>query len=449
MAFVPSQFNTFLSSSDSRHFVFNHVTGALQQVPEDVYRCLEAGDAFGAKLRGSEALVANRVVVRSRLQELSYVTDRLEAMRTSNSVLKYTVIPTYECNLLCPYCYEDSQPIRTGRMSQDTAGKLVESIREDLEESRARQVGIALYGGEPLVDLSTCCRILDGVASICAECGAEFAASLISNGTLLRDKALDTLGRHVQMVQLTFDGGPEEHDSIRRKRNGAGTFRDVLQAARRVLRHGVRALVRIQFRPGANASVNECLKEMDTAGLLASPLLRLYFFPILNIRDVCAQRRAACCAYDYGSDRLPELWELVRARGGAIFPLPTPVWNAPYCSFVNRHAVIIDPNGFRYKCVALVGDPESATGSIFRGAPRGREPRGAQERAFASRTGAAIEQCRRCASLPTCDGGCAYLAKVAGGSIAAPECESRGRADHSRLQFVVDRMDRGREEIPA
>ncbi len=56
-----------------------------------------------------------------------------------------------DCNLACPYCYEDSFRGKN-YMSAETAALLVETIRRDRID-KGQPVQLTFYGGEPLLSL--------------------------------------------------------------------------------------------------------------------------------------------------------------------------------------------------------------------------------------------------------------------------------------------------------
>ena len=60
-----------------------------------------------------------------------------------------TVVLTLDCNLACPYCFEDHFRGRFA-MNEATAGLLMEKIEQE-EMGQGRDVTLRFYGGEPLL----------------------------------------------------------------------------------------------------------------------------------------------------------------------------------------------------------------------------------------------------------------------------------------------------------
>jgi radical SAM protein with 4Fe4S-binding SPASM domain len=194
------------------------------------------------------------------------------------------------------------------------------------------------------------------------------------------------------------------------------------------------------------ARLATCLDELSAAGLLENPLVRFYFFPILDIRGVCSGRGFSCLKRYYNRELLMQLWQLAAARGSRIFERPSPVWIEHFCSFVNKGAWVVDPSGSKFKCVAAVGDPDEICGSVMPVSDRSLA-RLYQQRAdaFMARSGRNLIQCQACEFLPSCDGGCSYLAKVASGGLMNPECDTHGIVSLDMLHFLTDHLGTDRE----
>ncbi|MEU9110942.1 FxsB family cyclophane-forming radical SAM/SPASM peptide maturase [Streptomyces sp. NPDC048483] len=116
------------------------------------------------------------------------------------------------CNLACTYCYIYTGPDRTWRrrpskVAAATRRQTALRIAEHARTHRLREIRIELHGGEPL--LTGPGPLLDQAAAIRAalpaDCTAAFGVQ--TNGTLLTEQLVDTLGAAGFHIGLSLDGG--------------------------------------------------------------------------------------------------------------------------------------------------------------------------------------------------------------------------------------------------
>jgi uncharacterized protein len=133
---------------------------------------------------------------------------------------KLTLFPTEKCNFRCTYCYEDFE---IGKMSQD----LQRSV-ERLVERRVptlKELQFSWFGGEPLLAKDVVLRLLKHAKNACDENGVRFISGMTTNAYLLEYSLAEELLSYGQdFYQITLDGIGDEHDKLRRRADGAGTF---------------------------------------------------------------------------------------------------------------------------------------------------------------------------------------------------------------------------------
>ncbi|MFI1621553.1 FxsB family cyclophane-forming radical SAM/SPASM peptide maturase [Streptomyces lydicus] len=116
------------------------------------------------------------------------------------------------CNLACTYCYIYAGPDQSWRerprtVPPTTVRQTARRIAEHARTHRLRDVRIDLHGGEPLLTgpgplLAQAAAVR---AALPAGCTAEFGVQ--TNGTLLTQDTLDTLGAAGFRLGLSLDGG--------------------------------------------------------------------------------------------------------------------------------------------------------------------------------------------------------------------------------------------------
>ncbi|GAA2139111.1 hypothetical protein GCM10009760_20950 [Kitasatospora kazusensis] len=141
-----------------------------------------------------------------------------------------TVLTSTDCNLGCGYCFQNtgqdlsggSRPprIKHARLTSEMITEVLDFTKVRMEASGLKRLALMLFGGEPLLNPRGARELLRRAAEL-----GELNASMVSNGTLLTPliaKELNAAG--LRSVQITFDGDRDEHDAIRIKRSGGGTF---------------------------------------------------------------------------------------------------------------------------------------------------------------------------------------------------------------------------------
>lgn len=170
----------------------------------------------------SDGALAPRAERQLRAQGLYVV-----APRRSYSL---TVLTTTACNLGCGYCFQNvaqdegsgSRPprIAQARLTSSRITSVLEFARRQMAAAELEKLHIMLFGGEPLLNPRGCRELL----ARAADYGLTDAA-MTSNLTLLTPEiARELADLGLRSVQVTFDGAQPDHDLIRIRRSGGGTY---------------------------------------------------------------------------------------------------------------------------------------------------------------------------------------------------------------------------------
>src|SRR5947209_13119285 len=225
-------------------------TGAYDEVSVDVAEYLYARRAVSKPLYGTwtsefdgssggEGLDQETIAElenRGYLTNLSIEQERERLKSVAGLVhsfemqsVNYILVPGYDCNLRCPYCFQDH--MRTDpafghllrRMTREIVDRILEGI-VDLETALPEQAQghrqFTLFGGEPL--LAGNFEIIEYILQRASTLGpCTFGA--ITNGTDL-DRYVSLLGPEgISSLQITLDGPPRAHDRFRIYADGQGS----------------------------------------------------------------------------------------------------------------------------------------------------------------------------------------------------------------------------------
>jgi radical SAM protein with 4Fe4S-binding SPASM domain len=312
---------------------------------------------------------------------------------------------TLACNLACTHCYVPVTPnAAPDEMDTDTLVGLIEELGE---------IGcpvVVLAGGEPMrrPDLF---EVLDAVGR------AGVDATLCTNATLVTRQTADRIARTaLKAVNVSLDGpDAETHDTIR----GAGQFQRAIRGARHLAEAGIpelklrvtvtatnadrlTALAPLARELGATAVV---MKAFDQVGVASAQL------------GLVIDRRQ----WLEITERLQQAWPgdappLVLGDGMPTRPPPfAPLIPTFGCVGGTTSATVL-PDGAVVACGVFRADDDwTLKTHTFTECWRGAE---SIER---WRHLEANEQCRTCAHLEVCGGGCRARAVGAGRSFTAPD----------------------------
>lgn len=134
---------------------------------------------------------------------------------------KFTLFPTEKCNFRCTYCYED---FAIGKMSP-TLQRSIELLVERRAEAGLKKLHFSWFGGEPLLAKDVVLRLLKHADKVCRDHNVVFDSGMTTNAYLLDfSLAAELLSYRQDFYQITLDGIGDEHDKLRRRADGAGTF---------------------------------------------------------------------------------------------------------------------------------------------------------------------------------------------------------------------------------
>ena len=118
--------------------------------------------------------------------------------------IRATIELTYNCNLHCKMCYQQSQRGKGNQRIEMTKGEIKKII-----DKMPPKTLITLTGGEPL--------IRKDALEIIEYAGRRHNCNIITNGTLIdQEKARRLVEKNLTLIGVSIDGIGKNHDKIRR-----------------------------------------------------------------------------------------------------------------------------------------------------------------------------------------------------------------------------------------
>lgn len=366
----------------------------------------------------------------------------------------YVIMPTYNCNLRCHYCFQDqmrtnpamSHLLRT--MTVDMANRIMRGfsfIEDHLHgtpsNGHAPKRAFTFFGGEPLLKSS---RLIVEHIIRSQQRVSEPTFSAVTNGTEL-DAYEDLLGpTGISHIQITFDGTPPEHDRRRVYPDKAGSFSKIAQNINLALDREVRVSARVNVDRNNVETLPELANELISRGWHERANFSAYLAPI---SDYSGLKNAGARPMLFNNWELGEVLRTLhrqapatkvfsrvdgelRERVRTVFRTNGPV--RPRSAYCGAHGAmyIFDSFGDIYACWDRTGDKNLRIGKVN---DDGSVVINGVGKMWRSRSVASNPTCRQCRYALHCGGGCAVLAEVTSGSIFSNHCNAFGK----RFRAVV------------
>jgi uncharacterized protein len=359
--------------------------------------------------------------------EREAMRNLVDLTNSRTEVFEATVVLTLDCNLGCPYCFEDHFRGRH-TMNEGTARLLTDHVRREQIE-RGRDVEMRFYGGEPLMALPRLKEIARQTQDAAISAGRKFTCSLVTNATLLtRPVVEELLSLGLTSALVTLDGPQEIHDQQRPFISGQGSFKTIMGNLQSVYDL-------ITLKAGGNFTRQNyrefpaMLDALLEKGIDPAKLGPVQFSPIHPKSGASSHHNSACA---FGSEPwLVEAHLFLRdeiLRRGFAVEKP----NMGVCMIELANNLVVNYDGSLYKCPAFLGWPELCVGSLAEGI--------GDYRASHNLDIWKTDECLDCAYLPLCFGGCRFFRKLQTGAIDGVDCR-RAMLDAS-LERII-RQDLG------
>lgn len=420
--------------------LFHGIFGIVDKVEKNVADLLRSGEISEEAIEKYQVSLETLSFLASRgyLTDLSLEEEHKVFVDYTSSLhqraLRYTqpsfsLVPSYECNLRCFYCFqshklhEDQRLI--SRATIDLAfAAIAKFIKRNYDDpTPSAKTLIKLWGGEPLLEKNR--PTIEYIAQKCRK--NNYALKAITNGTELH-AYLDLLGPEgISHVQVTLDGPREVHNKRRTDASLRPTFDIIAQNIAEALKRGIELDLRInvdEMNVESLPMLNEYISNQGwhkfpnfTAHVARITPSEQYNDSILidshRVLRTLNERKDECflLCFPYSSI---EMAVQTYFRTGTI-----PLRTTAYCS-ANLGYYILDLFGDIYACENEAGRRDKRIGTFHTGE---FVLNGRLENDWLKRSVAYIPQCSRCPAALLCGGGCAYNAKFSSGTYFSSYCD--------------------------
>ena len=375
----------------------------------------------------------------SRAEELERFRLLADDMHAQASQPTYVLMPTYNCNLRCFYCFQDH--MRTNpdfayllkRMAHPMVDRIFDAMPQiEALHGIAPEDGyvrpITLFGGEPLLRENR--DLIEHILER-AQQGGTMSCSVVTNATDL-DAYQDLLGpAGLSALQITIDGIPAEHDKRRVYADGRGSFDRIRRNITLALDRDASVQVRLnidrrnidQLPPLAQIFVDEGWDQRPGFTVYAT---------VIHASNDQTDRATTFSSWELDQE-LARMYtqhpvmqviqpkdSTIRLRARSIFSGADASLHATFCS-AHSGMYVIDRFGDMYACWERTGNTKIRIGRITPDSTI--EMNELMAGMWRGRSVTSNPVCRQCRYALYCGGGCAVMAEGRKGTIDANYCD--------------------------
>lgn len=400
-----SSYNLLVPNShDNNHYLFNTLNGNCVEIDANTSNAIRRNDISQLSNDVQDLFIKLGILIQDFVDEHKIISYFHDQGKFASNFFSSTVLLTWACNLKCVYCFENTGEHITN-MNIEQANRYIQFVINAAKEKNVKTVSICLFGGEPLVNFEIGEYILDKVKTYCDNNGVCFVCSIITNGTLINENIIDRLIKYsCYSIQITLDGVKQVHDSRRMKKNGDGSFDEIISALKLLNSRykEIRTVIRINIDKSNKDDTHQLLNYIGKEGLDLTNC-HIDFGIVRGLANACAAYSSHCLMEDEIGPALFELWNYAEAQGFKYNIRPLRKWM--YCGLYGDNQFTITPDCDVYKCWEHTGQKEHLMGTL----DSDGNMRNIQYAFYdwMAHDPLKNEECKKCIYLPCCGGGCA------------------------------------------
>lgn len=384
-------------SEDNGLLLFNSLTSALALLDErakDIYNNIEKIDKLSKDkdINMLDNMMKNGFLVPYDIDEFLIIKTMSNMERFSSKYLLLTIAPTLDCNMACPYCYENKNH---EHMTNEIADEVIIFIEKYIEQYKTTNIVVTWYGGEPLLNTKVIKYLSDKIINLCNTNQIQYSASIITNGALLDIETAKLLSSlKVTSAQITIDGTRATNNIRRILKNGADSFGIITNNVIKC-----KDIINIVVRCNVDKSnINECNELFE---FFVSNSINFYFAPVEKQTEVCNVKIDKCYTHKEFSEIQSDLLNRLYNSSNNINNIPYPYARSISCAAIGTNMFVIGPEGSLYKCWDEIGNKKQVVGTAKDGIYLN-----ARHLQWLSLE--LNDKCKGCNMLPICLGGCPY-----------------------------------------
>ena len=414
-----------------KKLLMNGLYGAMDVVDDETAAALEKDETDDLPADVRERLASRGHITRRSVEgELRDVEllGIIHARTQARIGVSPVILPTYNCNFRCPYCFESHRLSRGEEwLKAGMKPEMVEAVFSALEKQRKKGriiEGCSLYGGEPFLKENK--ETVQNICEHAKEMGLSMSA--ITNGYDL-DHYIDLLKEYdFKKLQITVDGVGSINDRRRLHRDGVPTYEKIMANIVLALENGLSISLRVNVNGENINGISELIGDIEKRGLTKYEKFSYYFKAVsedVSSPDHVTEKMVMDELLKTGMSvmeaikkqsmynmHLSIIEELMKKES-------LPGYSTSYCG-AEKGMICIAPDGKLYPCWDIVGMDEDSVGHTD--IESGNFIYYFNKVKWKMRTSDRMEPCRTCPYIFVCRGGCVSEAQKEHGSYFREAC---------------------------
>lgn len=397
---------TFLFDIGSQeYYAYNTLSNALLEIDSESFAQLRSAqiehhptDRARYDTDLYDALTENKIITEQDDDDLLLYKSIISKGRAQSRAMHLTLAPTMDCCFRCHYCFEKYK--EKIYMSSAIMDRIIKYI---LLQPELQAIKLTWFGGEPLMALSQMEEFYDKLSVVWNK---PVVSNIITTGYHLDQESVRVFKKMgIKSIQITLDGMKETHNRVKQTAGCDDVFEKVLKNIELLdtIAPDIHIVIRVNL-------------TLDNAGEYVGlyKLLTTRFKGRKNINPAPAfvldRGTSNCnktCSNLFTLRKQSEfILNLVRQYkiDSPYIPYPQRFFNE--CAIRNNMAVSFAPEGFAYKCWEMIGNKEYAIGRLNEDGAIININQKLLNRQLYGNDPMGDPQCKKCAYLPICNGGC-------------------------------------------
>ena len=401
MKYKNSKYNVFFEANNKK-YIYNTLTTSIAELDEDTTRAIQNSgfDVLNEEiLKGllEQGFLANENSCEE--DKYKYYYESTKYSRSADT-LSIFFIPTYNCNLRCPYCYEGMEK-KINFISKEKIDILIRFAEKCIQDAKfntpIKRIEIELYGGEPMLCKKQLLYFCEGISILAQRYSLPIFFSMVSNMTLLDNQMIEMIAKYNITVQVSIDGTKNEHNKRRIYPDGSGTFDTIITNLDHLVKHGLKENIIIRLNTDFNniSSIQPLYEQlMKFSNDIYLGFLTKYGSNNSSFAEQCID---SSCA-EIVTNEIPSTFYIKHN-----LPIPQRFGKKGPCVLNCENKFMIDCFLDVYKCDLLIGHKECSIGHLNEDGSLSLLDSFFSQMSYSPFKS---EKCTKCKLLPMCGGGC-------------------------------------------
>jgi len=333
---------------ENKYFLLNSAYRTIDEVSEIVYKSFKADDYSLLDVKEINYLIGRKYINYNHDKEMNQLI-------INQDFVNIYVIFSYECNMKCIYCFENTETRfhKENKLTMENLLGIIEKI------SSKKNAIITLYGGEPLLDTNK-----DKINKI-IDWGKEkdnISFRIITNGTNVKSfmPQFLTIKNKILEFVITIDGPEVVHDKRRFFADGQGSFDKIIQTIKLLCDNSINVSIRVNLDKHNIDHQYDFLKYLSNQNINRD-FMTLLYYRVENKSDISFDTLSYKQCYKLYKD-LSNIKDIKINFGDPILSLvtnmtssdnPYPYIKSNYCNMDKTY--VIDCDGKIYCCNESMG----------------------------------------------------------------------------------------------